>query len=108
MNARTHGMGAILWRVRGMSTGFCAFCPELFPGAPSAVNHQRAPCDHRAFVRSKIEGRGGDFLGFRHSSTQLRRGHVAIGCFRIGVLFEPRENEWRFDSARADAIEPDA
>ncbi len=43
----------------------------LFSRAPAAVNHQRASGDHGAFVRSKIEGGGGDFFGFGHSPVEL-------------------------------------
>src|SRR5262245_40783928 len=59
---------------------------QLFSRGPSAINHQCASGYHRALVRGKVESRRGDFLGFCHSPVQLRRSHLLIGGFWIGVL----------------------
>jgi len=75
--------------------------------SPATVNHQRASRYHRAFIWGEVESLSSDFLRFCHSPVQLCRRHLAIGGFRVGVIFQPREHERRFHSARANAIEPD-
>src|SRR5438093_881596 len=78
------------------------------PRAPATVDDELAPCDKRGLVAAQVKGGRGDFLGPRHAADGLRRGHLAISLFRVGIFLEPLGDEWRLDAARADAVGPDA